>query len=871
MQGDKIRSKFLDFFKKKDHFVHPSAPLATEQEGLLFTIAGMVPFKAFFLGEKEPPASRIVSCQLCLRTNDLETVGQTSYHHTFFEMLGNFSFGDYFKKEACEWGLDFVTGDLGIPGDRLWVTIFREDEETASIWEKLGFSPSRIVRKGEEENFWAAAEVGPCGPDSEIFFDRGEEMGCENGCEPGCNRCSRWVEIWNLVFMQYNRDSSGKLSPLPNKNVDTGMGLERVATVLQGVVDDFHTDLFLPLYNWVKQSSPVSTCDEKALRVISDHLRGLTFLLEEGILPSNAGRGYVVRRILRRAFRYGKKIGLEQPFLYRGVPVIADMMGKFYPNIEKKQEGIAKIIKKEEESFQTTLSRGLSILDNEIRKLKTGGEKVLPGKMAFKMYDTYGFPLGLTQDIAFEAGLSLDEEGFTRCMEEQRKKARASFISRGYKEYEPSFIKEIEKECPPGQGGVFTGYEKLTLEAALLLIIKNNHAVENIAQEEEADIVLSETPFYPEGGGQIPDTGEIITHRAKGRVLDVQKKGNLILHHIEILQGELKKGDRIKMQVDEGRRLSIARSHTATHLLQAALRNILGEGVRQSGSLVEEERLRFDFTHPSAVEGKDLKEVSILVNQKIREGISVETKQMSLEQAQRVGAIALFEERYKGKVRVVKIGNFSKEVCGGTHLSQTGQLGLFQITSETGVAAGVRRIEALCGQRALLWLMGKKEELGKIANFLSTSEHMIVSQLQEREKETAHLKMRLDKMQDSLLESKLQEIAFRAENIEGVRVCAGSLQDVSSEALRQAAERLRDRLGEAVVALACSDKKKAFIVVTSARKDLPANRLIKKVSSLTEGSGGGRWDFAQGGTSHPEKLDKALGSLSEIVRKMVEK
>ncbi|MBE0478017.1 alanine--tRNA ligase [Candidatus Aerophobetes bacterium] len=871
MQGDEIRAKFLKFFKNKGHLVQPSAPLATEEEGLLFTIAGMVPFKAFFLGEKNPPASRITSCQLCFRTNDLEKVGETSYHHTFFEMLGNFSFGDYFKDEACKWALELVAGEFDIAQNRLWVTIFKEDEQTASIWKKLGFPASKIVRKGEEDNFWSAAEVGPCGPDTEIFFDRGEKMGCLNGCEPGCNKCSRWVEIWNLVFIQYNRDLSGKLSPLPDKNVDTGMGLERMATVLQGVVDDYHTDLFLPLYSWVEEISPASVCDKKALRVISDHLRGLVFLLGEGILPSNAGRGYVVRRVLRRASRYGRRLGLNEPFLYQGVLIVNQMMGKSYPEIEKKQNKCQEIIKREEESFQITLSRGLSILEDEIRDLKSSGKKILSGDTAFRMYDTYGFPLELTQEIAFEAGLKLDEEGFTRCMEEQRRKARLSFVKGIYEEYDPSLIREIEKSSCGGKGAIFAGYEKVSLKGIILAIIKNKKIHEQIEEGEEGELVVSRTPFYPEGGGQISDTGEIVGAKAKGRVLYVQRRGDVILHHIKVLQGEFKRKDEVKMQVDEEKRLSIARSHTSTHLLHAALRSILREDVKQSGSLVDEERLRFDFTYPSPVEKKALKDICLLVNRKIREDLTVEIYEMSLEEAHTLGAIALFEEKYKEKVRVVKVDDFSMEVCGGTHLLRSGQIGLFQIVSESGVAAGIRRIEAFCGEKAFLWLQEKSDKLENITEVISVSEDEIIDKLKEKDKHIADLKNKLDKIQEGFLENRIQEIASQAQNIEGIKVCAGIVQDISSKALRQAAERLKDKLGEAVVALASSDEKKAFIVVASKRKDLPADKLIKELSSLTGGSGGGRWDFAQGGTSHPEKLNEAFKSLAEIVRKMIGK
>jgi len=871
MQADEIRFKFLDFFRRKGHLVHPSSPLATQDPELLFTIAGMVPFKVFFLGKKRPPASRITSCQLCFRTNDLERVGQTCYHHTFFEMLGNFSFGDYFKNEACKWALEFVTGELGIPFERLWVTVFEEDDETASIWKSLGFSPSRIIRKGEEDNFWAAGEVGPCGPDTEIFFDRGKEMGCKGGCEPGCNKCSRWVEIWNLVFMQYERDTSGKLSPLPSKNVDTGMGLERVATVVQGVTDDYHTDLFYPLYEWLKKISPLKEYDEKALRVISDHLRGVTFLLEEGIMPSNVGRGYIVRRVLRRASRYGKRLGLNEPFLYKGVPVVMKIMGRAYPEIKRKEEEIAKLIKMEEEIFQSTLSRGLSILEEIIEEIKSSGQKILSGESVFKMYDTYGFPLELTKEIALEAGLSLDEEGFRKLMEKQREKARASSSVKAGMHYTSSFMSMVEEECSPGEGGVFVGYKMLSTQATLLSIIKDNELKERIGEGEEGEVIFSKTPFYTEGGGQIADKGEIFSPGAHARVINVTRGGNLIFHRIRVEKGEFKKGDEVKMVVDREKRQAVARSHTATHLLHAALRRVLDKDIKQSGSLVEEERLRFDFTYPFPVEKDKLREISLLINQKIRDDVLIKTEEMSLQEARRRGATALFEEKYEEKVRVVSIGNFSMEVCGGTHLSRTGEMGTFQIVSESGISAGVRRIEALCGEKALLWLMDRKQKVEEVMQLLSAKEGEIVDKIKNMNREVSILRKKIEEVQKELLEEKLKTVAERVCEIKGVKVCAEEIKGVSSSLLRQAAENLRNKLKEAVVVLSCSDEKKAFIVIASSRKDLPANYLIKKLSYLTGGSGGGRWDFAQGGTSHPEKIKEALQKFPEIVREAINK
>ncbi len=872
MQADKIREKFLDFFKKRGHMCQPSAPLATDEPDILFTIAGMVPFKAFFLGEKKPPSPRITSCQLCFRTNDLEKVGETSYHHTLFEMLGNFSFGDYFKEEACNWGLELVTEEFGLDKRRIWVTVFQEDEETASLWKKLGIPSSRIIKKGEEDNFWAMAEVGPCGPDTEIFFDRGKKMGCKNrDCEPGCNNCSRWVELWNLVFMQYRREPSGKLVPLPSKNVDTGMGLERVATVLQGVDDDYQSDLFAPLCEWLKEISPFCQYERKAIRVISDHLRALTFLLEEGILPSNTGRGYVVRRILRRAFRYGRRLGLEEPFLYQGVPVVVKIMENSYPQIKKKQEEIIEIIKREEESFQNTLSRGLSILESIIKEIKAKKVKTLPGDKVFKMYDTYGFPLELTKEIAFEEGLSLDEEGFRELMEKQRKKARVSFATKLDTDYDFSLLEDMKRECFPIEGSVFVGYDELEIETELLAIAKDGKVAQEIKEGDEGIFVLSKTPFYPEGGGQVADTGRISTSKSICKVIDVQKRKGLILHQVKVLRGKFKKRDKVKASVDKERRLSIARSHTATHLLQAALRNILGEEVKQSGSLVEEERLRFDFTYPFPVDEENLKKICLLINKKIRENLPIKTEEMLLEEAEKIGAIALFEEKYEKKVRVVHVGEFSIEVCGGTHLSQTGQMGLFQIISESGVASGVRRIEALCGEKALLWLLDKKEKLKKVTSFLSISEEKVIDRLKEREEEIKNLKEKINSLQESLLESKINEIASSAQSVGEIKVCAGSLKDIPSKTLGKSAEKLRNRLGEAVVALASLYEKKASIVVVSSKKTLPANKLIKEISSLAGGSGGGRWDFAQGGTSYPERINEALQRFPEIVKKMIEK
>ncbi|MEA1965414.1 MAG: alanine--tRNA ligase, partial [Candidatus Aerophobetes bacterium] len=662
MESGEIRRKFLDFFKQKGHFIQPSAPLSIDDPELLFTIAGMVPFKKFFLGKSRPPANRLSSCQVCFRTGDLEKVGETSYHHTLFEMLGNFSFGDYFKEEACQWGWEFTTKELELPGERIWITIFKDDEESYEIWKKIGIPSSKIIRKSEEENFWFSGEVGPCGPDSEIFLDRGEKFGCgRENCEPGCD-CQRWVEIWNLVFMQFNRDEEGRFSSLPSKNIDTGMGLERVTSILENVGDDYYTDLFCPLMDWLKNFSSSRIKEEKPFRVICDHLRALTFLLGEGILPSNTGRGYVVRRVLRRAFRYGRKLGLEEPFLYKGVPVVTEMMKETYPRLEREKEEITRVIREEEENFQTTLTRGIGILEKLIEESKKRGDKLIPPEDVFKLYDTYGFPIELTEEIAEEEGLRIDKRASEEFLAEQRERGRKKI-----KVYESISVSENIKATLRDkiEEVKFKGYEKLKLKTTIEGIIKGEELVDKIKEGEEGKLILASTSFYPEGGGQVGDKGRIFNSASQAKVVDTQKiDEGMIIHYIKVLKGEFKERDEITAEVDKRRREALCRAHTTTHLLQASLRGILGETVKQSGSLVDEDRLRFDFTYFSSINKEELERLSFLLNEKVRENLLVDVKEMELDKARERGAIALFEERYKPKVRVVSIGDFSLEVCG---------------------------------------------------------------------------------------------------------------------------------------------------------------------------------------------------------------
>jgi len=875
MTGNEIRQKFLDFFKQRSHLVQPSAPLSIDDPTLLFTIAGMVPLKAFFLGKEKPPSSRLVSCQLCFRTNDLDRVGQTSYHHTLFEMLGNFSLGDYFKKEACQWSWEFITKELGFSENQIWVTIFREDEETYKIWRKIGIPSSRILRRSEEENFWSLAEIGLCGPDTEIFFDRGEEWGCrKRECLPGCNSCSRWVEIWNLVFMQFNRDKKGNLLPLPLRNIDTGMGLERITSVIQGVESDYETDLFSPILDWLKNILPESRKEEKNLRVISDHLRAMAFLLGEGILPSNVGKGYVVRRIIRRAYRFGKKLGLEDIFLHKGIPVVVKIMQKSYPYLKEKKKEIISLTRAEEENFQATLSRGMEILEGIIWDLRKKNKKLIPSQDVFKLYDTYGFPVELTEEIAKEEGLKIDKEQYDKLLTEQRERGRRKtieFIDKA-KITRESKIKEeiIEKlriKYNLEGAKVFQGYKRLKLDTTLAAIIKQGIEADKIVQGERGELILASTPFYPEGGGQVGDKGKIFTRMNCAEVLNTRRiSEDIILHQVKILEGEFNQGDRVQAEVNRERRKAITRAHTATHLLQAALRKILGKIVRQSGSLVEEDRLRFDFTYFSPLTKEQIRKITSLLNEKIRENLSVVIEEMSLEKAQQKGAIALFKPKYKEKVRVVTIGEFSREVCGGSHLSYTGEIGVLQIVSESGVASGVRRIEALVGERGLKWIEEKEDLLEKIASELEISENKILNIIREKNKKLQEQEKEIKRWQRRFIESGMEKLIKEASQVEDIKVIRGKWSNLSAEILRETAEKLKARLERGVVALASIIGNKAFMVVASTQKDLPADKIIKKVCQIAGGSGGGRWDFAQGGTSSPEKVDKALKEILTIVK-----
>ncbi len=885
MTGNKIREEFLDFFKQRGHLIQDSASLSIDDPTLLFPIAGMVPLKAFFLGEKEPPASRLASCQLCFRTNDLARVGETSYHHTLFEMLGNFSLGDYFKKEACQWSWEFIVKELGLSQHRIWVTVFKEDDETYHIWKQIGIPPSKILKKDEKENFWSLGEVGPCGPDTEIFFDRGEDHGCSGiSCFPGCNNCSRWVEIWNLVFMQFNRDKEGNLSSLPSKNIDTGMGLERVASVLQGVESDYETDLFTPILTWLRDMLPENIKEEeKSLRVIADHLRALTFLLGAKILPSNMGRGYVVRRILRRAYRFGRKLKLRDTFLSEGVPTIIRMMEEPYPYLKNRQKQIVRFVQAEEGSFRTTLNRGIPIVKGVFRRTKKG---MVSGEDVLILSDTYGMPVEVIEDMAREEGLRIDRRRYNLLLAKQRELSRKRTLNINVNEMVKigdkvnaatidasgvagEILEKLKLEHDLDTAKMFQGYQKLKLNTTLISIIKGGKEVEKI-KEGEAKLILLSTPFYPEGGGQVGDKGEISTPISCAEVLGTRRiNDQIIFHRVKMLKGEFKKASRVMAEVNEERRKAIARAHTATHLLQAALREVLGETVKQSGSLVGEDRLRFDFSYSSPLSDEQLKKTTSLINERIRQNLSVTVKEMSLKKAQEKGAIALFEAKYKEKVRLVTITKFSQEVCGGTHLSSTGEIGILLIISESSIASGIRRIEALVGERALDSIEKKESLLKRIGEVLETGESTILTRIEEKNQKLKKQQEQMKEWQKRLAEVEMENLMQQASRVADIKLVTGEWHDLSPEILRQTAEKLKLKLKKGIVVLASIAQKKAFLVVASNQKKLSADKIIKEVCRIAGGSGGGRWDFAQGGTSLPDKVDQALREVPLIIKRIL--
>jgi len=868
MKTSEIRESFLEYFERKGHTRVKSASLVPENDPtLLFVNAGMVPFKRVFLGEERRPYKRAVSCQKCLRVsgkhNDLENVGFTSRHHTFFEMLGNFSFGDYFKEKAIEFAWEYVTQVLKIPEDRIIVSVFYKDEEAYEIWRNgIGLKEDRIWKLDERDNFWQMGDTGPCGPSSEIYVDRGEHID---------NKEERFLEIWNLVFMQYYRDESGNLTPLPSPSIDTGMGLERIASVLQGVDTNFEIDIIKPLIEFGENISGVAYGKEHindvALRVIADHLRALTFAISDGVIPSNEGRGYVIRRILRRALRYGYKIGINEPFLYKGVDVVVDVMKEAYPELEMGREFVRGIVKGEEERFIRTLKAGMEFMEEIIEKAKEG-DGVLKGEEVFKAYDTYGFPVDLIEEIAREKGVSVDMKGFEKEMEIQRERARKHFKASS-KEIKDIYVKLSED----GVSTAFRGYETFEVETEIVALIKNGRKIDSVSQDEEVEIILKETPFYPEGGGQIGDSGIIESESGDiARIKDTQKfLEGIIVHVGKVLKGTLSAGDRVRARVDRERRLDIMRHHTSTHLLHATLRNILGEHVRQAGSLVADKYMRFDFTHFEPLSDDDIRDIEERINGIIRKNLTVNVKEMEYEEAIKSGAVAIFEEKYGDRVRVIEIGDYSRELCGGTHVSRTGDIGYFKILSESSVGAGVRRIVACAGRHAIKKSFEEHSLLRRISETLNVPEEKIADRINELVEELKEKEREVLKLRSELNREKLSK-TVKVEDINGVKMVYAFLESISSEELRDMGDMLRSKYPRSVVFIASKDSEKVNVIVLVSKElseEISAKDLIREVCRPLGGGGGGRKDMAQGGGRHPEKLREAVDVLRNHLKNIL--
>lgn len=876
MKSNEIRAAFLDFFKEKEHETIRSSPLIPKGDPtLLFTNAGMVQFKAVFLGEEARPYPRAASCQKCLRAggkhSDLENVGHTARHHTFFEMLGNFSFGDYFKKHAILFAWELLTERFGLPKERLWVSVFEHDDEAIKLWLELtGLPKDRIVRLGTKDNFWQMGDTGPCGPCSEILIDQGKDVGCMRPeCAPGCD-CDRFLEIWNLVFMQYNRDEKGVLTPLPKPSIDTGMGLERITAVLQGKLNNFDSDIFSHVISAVTAVTGAvygrNPATDVSVRVIADHMRSIAFLLSEGLMPSNEGRGYVLRRIIRRASRHARLLGVDNPVLYRFIAPVADAFGNIYPELIEENERASRILFIEEERFAKTLELGIRIMDETISQLRNSGGKVVPGSEIFRLYDTFGFPIDLSRDIAADNGFSIDEAGFHAEMEIQRERARASWVG------EEDAVASIYRELFPEVGKTdFVGYEDVESQSIIKAVLKAGRIIKEAYEGDEVEVFLDKTPFYGESGGQVGDAGEIRGEYFRASVLDVKKPLEGVYSHIiKITKGNARVWDKVKCMVDLPRRRAIMKNHTATHLLHETLKSVLGDHVKQAGSLVSDERLRFDFTHFSGISEDDISTIEIMLNEKILENLPVETSVMDIKTAIESGATALFGERYGETVRVVSVPGFSSELCGGTHCMATGEIGSFVIVSEGSVASGIRRIEAMTGMAAVRFLTGKMRELRDINDLLKTDKayskaERLLADLKRMEKEIEAFKGKAA-ARDSAA------ILEQAKKIDGVTVLSCRVENVVQKDLRVLADNLRDKMGSGIIFItSVSDGNASMLAMVT--RDLTdrfnAGAILKEIAALVDGKGGGKADLAQGGTNNINGLDKALESVYDIIKRQL--
>ena len=870
---NEIREKFLAFFESKEHLRLPSFPLVPQGDASLLLInAGMAPLKPYFLGKETPPKKRVTTCQKCIRTPDIECVGQTARHGTFFEMLGNFSFGDYFKTEVTKWAWEFITEVLEIPTDRLWVSVYEEDKETVDLWvNNVGVDPDRIVFLGKEDNFWEIG-TGPCGPCSEIYFDRGEEFGCGSpDCAVGCE-CDRFVEFWNLVFTQFDKDENGNYNRLAHPNIDTGMGLERIACIMQGVTSIFEVDTIRKILDTAAEMAKVDYGKDKktdiSLRVITDHIRSTVFLVSDGVLPSNEGRGYVLRRLLRRAARHGKLLGIEGAFLYKLAAVVAGESKSAYPELEKNFTYIEKVIKTEEERFAGTVDQGLAILNEYMDALKAEGKTELSGEQAFKLNDTYGFPIDLTREIVAEKGLGVDIDGFKALMDEQRNRARTA---RGDME-DAAWEEDIFAVIPDST--VFDGYDKDVVVAKVLGIGKDGALTDTASVGDEVTVVLDQTAFYAESGGQVGDSGVLIAGDTVVEIADTKKKNGKFLHKGIVTKGSLAVGDTVETKFDTERREAIRRNHSVVHLLQAALKQVLGDHVAQAGSYVAEDRMRFDFSHFEAMTAEEIAKAELLVNEQILKNLSIESFETSLDEAREMGAVALFSEKYGATVRVVKMGDYSIELCGGTHATSTGKLGLFKILSESGVAAGVRRIEGVTGMGVLQVLAEKEALIQKTAQTLKTSPKELVHKAESLMEELKESKRETESLKSKMAKDAAGDMLSGAATVNGTLVVAKLMPDgMDMNTLREVGDNLKTKQEDAVIVLASKDCAKVNVIsmatAAAVAKGAHAGKIISEVAKTMGGGGGGKPESAQAGGKDPSKAEEALSKVVPMVESQI--
>jgi len=872
MTSAEIRKAFLRFFEEKEHKILPSASLIPEDPTILLTIAGMVPFKSIFEGRVSPPFHRAVTVQKCVRISDLDKVGYTSRHHTFFEMLGNFSFGDYFKKEACSWAWEFLTQRLLLPPDKLWISVHHRDEEAFTVWrEEVGISEEKIVFLGDEDNFWASGPVGPCGYCSEIYYDTGEERGCgQPDCRPGCD-CDRYLEIWNLVFMEFDRGNDGLLRELPHKNIDTGMGLERITSVMQKAQTDFETDLFLPIIEKIEKMSGISYQREDLrpyFRIIADHIRAITFLIGDGVYPANEGRGYVLRRLIRRAHRYGHKLSLYHPFLPELAFVVIEIMGHHYPELKDRKKLIAQVVLQEERKFEETLQLGMGYLKDLISRFQEKEERVIPGREIFYLYDTYGFPPDIASEILEEEGLSFSQEEFETEMERQKTRAR-----RAYEEKTQEFKeRKDEEEIFSGLESEFVGYEEKEIETQVLALFSQGERVKEVKKGEEVIVVLEKTPFYPERGGQEGDKGFITSSQGEIRVEQVSApSSSLIIHRGVVEEGIVREGEKARAQIEARRRKAMEIHHTVTHLLHRALREVLGEQVKQTGSWVGEEGLRFDFTHFAPLSSEEIKAVESLVNEKIFEDLPVQITFSTLEEAQKRGVIALFEEKYEEMVRIVRVGNYSAELCGGTHLAHTAQALLFKITSESSIGRGLRRIEGVAGPSALSYLNQKEQILQDVVKTVNVEEGKVKEYIEKVVGENKELKKVLEKERRRRIEEKIKSQISSVSNEETTLVSyLGEEDGLDLDFLKEVVDHLRPFIQKGVVVLGLKKEGKIQGILAGIGLPPEANlgRMIKEWSQKIGGGGGGRPHLAQFGGLSEEKWEELISLLEDWVESL---